>query len=168
MNINLSGKCYEFLDVAYQKYQDLVSLRELELFKMQIEAIGESNTFVPIIFSGSSVDIEGIIHSYDINVTDIQTLGDLNTQVDKMIIKGVVSNAILEQIVSNISKNNIGATVNSMPKFGILPHSGISTSESATISNNTHQFMTNGIKKIIQEKDGVQETECRSTIIYND
>jgi hypothetical protein len=168
VNINLGGKCYEFLDVAYQKYQDLVVLRELELFKMQIDAIGESNMFVPITFSGSSVDIKRIIDSYDINVTDNQTLGDLNTQVDKMIIKGVVSNAILEQIASNISENNIGATVNSMPKFGILPNSGISTSESAAISNSTHQFMTNGIKKIIQEKDGVQETECRSTIIYND
>ena len=135
---------------------------------MQIDAIGESNTFVPITFSGSSVDIELIIDSYDINVTDIQTLGDLNTQVDKMIIKGVVSNVILEQIVRNISGNDIGATMNSMPKFGILPNSGISTSESAAISNSTQQFMTSGIKQIIQEKDGVQETECRSTIIYHD
>jgi hypothetical protein len=168
VNINLGGNCYEFLDVAYQKYQDLVALRELELFKMQIDAIGESNIFVPITFSGSSVDIKRIVDSYDINVTDIQTLGDLNTQIDKMIIKGVVSNTILEQIVSNISENNIGTAVNSIPKFGILPNSGISTSESVAISNNTHQFMTKGIKKIIQEGDGVQETECRSTIIYND
>ena len=168
MNINFNGKCYEFLDVAYQKYQALVSLRERELLKMQIAAIGESIAFVPITFSGSSVEIESIIDNYDINVTDIQTLGDLNTQVDKMIVKGVVSNAMLEQILNNISENNIGATMNFMPKFGILPNSGISTSESTAISNNTHQFMTGGIKKIIQENDGVKETECRSTIIYND
>ena len=168
VNINLNGKCYEFLDVAYQKYQDLVTLRERELLKMQIAAIGESITFVPITFSGSSVEIESIIDNYDINVTDIQTLGDLNTQVDKMIVKGVVSNAMLEQILNNISENNIGATMNFMLKFGILPNSGISKSESTAISNNTHQFMTGGIKKIIQENDGVKETECRSTIIYND
>ena len=168
MNINFNGKCYEFLDVAYQKYQALVSLRERELLKMQIAAIDESITFVPITFSGSSVEIESIIDNYDINVTDIQTLGDLNTQVDKMIVKGVVSNAMLEQILNNISENNIGATMNFMPKFGILPNSGISTSESTGISNSTHQFMTSGIKKIIQENDGVKETECRSTIIYND
>lgn len=168
MNINLNGKCYEFLDVAYQKYQDLVSLRERELLKMQIEAIGESSTLVPITFSGSSVDIERIIDAYNINVTDIQTLGDRNTKVDKMIVRGVVSNSILEQILSKISENNTGATVNSIPKFGILPNSYISTSESAGISNNIQQFMTTGIKKIVQEKDGVKETECRSTIVYND
>jgi hypothetical protein len=168
VNINLNGKCYEFLDVAYQKYQDLVSLRERELLKMQIDAIGESNSFVPITFSGSSVDLERIIDYYDINVTDIQTLGDLNTQVDKMIVKGIVSFAILEQILRNITENNIDATMNSMPKFGILPNSGISTSESAAISDNTQQFMAGGIKKIIQEEEGVKETECRSTIIYND
>ena len=168
MNINLNGNCYEFLDVAYQKYQDLVSFRERELLKMQIEAIGRSTNFVPITFSGSNIDIERIIDNYNINVTDIQTLGDLNTKIDKKIVKGLVSNAILEQILSNISENNIGNTTNSMPKFGILPNNDISQSESEGISNKTQQFMTSGIKKIIQEKDGVKETECRSTIIYND
>ena len=101
MNINLNGNCYEFLDVAYQKYQDLVSFRERELLKMQIEAIGRSTNFVPITFSGSNIDIERIIDNYNINVTDIQTLGDLNTKIDKKIVKGLVSNAILEQILSN-------------------------------------------------------------------
>ncbi len=101
-------------------------------------------------------------------MTEIQTLGDQNTQVDKMIVKGVVSNMILEQILDNISENITYATMNSMPKIGILPNSGISASESAKISDNIDQFMISGLKKIIVEKNGVKEAECRSTIVYND
>ncbi len=168
VNINLNGKCYEFLDEAYQKYQDLVSIRERELLKLQIDSLEGPNTFVPITFSGSSDDVIYIIDKFDINVTEIQTLGDQNTQVDKMIVKGVVSNTILEQILDGISDNISDATTNSMPKIGILPNSGISASESAKISDNIDQFMIRGLKEIIFEKTGVKETECRSTVIYND
>ncbi len=168
VNINLNGKCYEFLDEAYQKYQDLVSNRERELLKLQIASLEGSNSFVPIIFSGSSDDVDYIIDKFDIKVTEIQTLGDQNTQVDKMIIKGVINNTILEQILDNISDNITDTTANSMPKIGILPNSGISVSESAKISDNMDQFMISGLKEIISEKNGVKETECRSTIIYND
>lgn len=168
VNINLNGKCYEYLGGAYLKYQDLVSFRERELLKMQIAAIGESYILVPIAFSGSSVEVDRIIDDFDIHVTDIHTLGDENTRVDKMIVKGVVSTEILEQILNNISENNTDTTLYSMPKIGILPNSGISASESAKISNNIDQFMTKGIKEIMLVKNGVKETECRSTIIYND
>ena len=168
VNINLNGKCYEFLDEAYQKYQDLVSIRERELLKLQIESLEGSNSFVPITFSGSSDDVDYIIDKFDINVTEIQTLGDQNTQVDKMIIKGVINNTILEQILDNISDNITDTTANSMPKIGILPNSGISPSESAKISDKVDQFMISGLKEIISEKNGVKETECRSTIMYND
>jgi hypothetical protein len=154
VNINLNGKCYEFLDEAYQKYKDLVSTR--------------SSPFIPITFSGSSVDVDRIIDNFDINVTDIQTLGDQNTKVDKKIVKGIVSNAILGKILDNVSKNNTVTNMDFMPKFGILPNSGISASESARISNNIDQFMISGIKKIILERNDVKEAECRSSIIYND
>ena len=136
VNINLNGKCYEFLDEAYQKYQDLVSLKERQLLKLQIDSLEESNSFVPITFSGTSDEVKKIIDKFDINVTEIQTLGDRNTQVDKMIVKGVVKNTILEQILDNISENITDITTNSMPKIGILPNSGISVSESAKISDN--------------------------------
>ncbi len=168
VNINLNGKCYEFLDEAYQKYQDLVSIRERQLLKLQIEALEGSNSLVPITFSGSSEDVDYIIDKFDINVTEVQTLGDQNTQVDKMIIKGLINNTILEQILDNISDNITDTTANSMPKIGILPNSGISSSESAKISDKVDQFMISGLKEIISEKNGVKETECRSTIMYND
>jgi hypothetical protein len=168
VNINLNGKCYEFLDEAYKKYQDLVSNRERELLKLQIDSLEGSNTFVPIIFSGSSNDVEHIIDKFDINVTEKQTLGDQNTKVDMIIVRGVVSNVILEQLLDNISENITDATMNRMPKFGILPNSGISASESAKISDNIDQFMISGLKQIIVEKNGVKDAECRSTIVYND
>jgi len=168
VNINLDGKCYEFLNEAYQKYQNLVSMRERELLRLQIAALDGSKTFVPIIFSGSSDNVDNIIEKFDINVTEIQSIGDQNTQVDKEIVKGFISNIILEQILDKISNNITDDTKNSMPKIGILPNSGISASESAKISENIDQFMILGLKKIISEKSGVKETECRSTIIYND
>jgi hypothetical protein len=168
VNINLNGKCYEFLDEAYKKYQDLVSNRERELLKLQIDSLEGSNTFVPIIFSGSSNDVEHIIDKFDINVTEKQTLGDQNTKVDMIIVRGIVSNVILEQLLDNISENITDATMNLMPKFGILPNSGISASESAKISDNIDQFMISGLKQIIVEKDGVKDAECRSTIVYKE
>ena len=168
VNINLNGKCYEFLDEAYKKYQDLVSNRERELLKLQIDSLEGSNTFVPIIFSGSSNDVEHIIDKFDINVTEKQTLGDQNTKVDKIIVRGVVSNVILEQLLDNISENITDTSMNLIPKFGILPNSGISASESAKISDNIDQFMISGLKQIIVEKNGVKDAECRSTIVYND
>jgi len=168
VNINLDGKCYEFLNEAYQKYQNLVSLRERELLRLQIAALNGSNTFVPITFSGSREDVDNIIEKFDINVTEIQSIGDQNTQVDKEIVKGYISGTILEQILDKISNNTTGDNLYSMPKIGILPNSGISASESAKISENIDQFMIIGLKKIIAEKSGVKETECRSTIIYNE
>lgn len=164
VNINLNGKCYEFLDVAYQKYKDLVAIRERELLKLQIESLKGSNSIVPITFSGSSVNVEHIIDKFDINVTQIQRLGDQNTQVDMMIVKGGVSTVRLQQLLENISD----VTKESMPKFGILPNTGISASESTRISDKIDQFMTSGVKKIVLEEDSVKRTECRSTIIYND
>ena len=168
VNINLDGKCYEFLNEAYQKYQNLVSMRERELLRLQIDALNGSNTFVPITFSGSREDVDNIIEKFDINVTEIQSIGDQNTQVDKEIVKGYISSSILEQILDKSSNNITDDTKNSMPKIGILPNSGISASESAEISKNIDQFMIIGLKKIISEKSGVKETECRSTIIYKD
>ena len=152
----------------FRSTKNLVSIRERELLTLQIDSLEGSKTFVPIIFSGSSEEVDNIIEKFDINITEIQTIGDQNTQVDKMIVKGVVSNTILEQILDNISENITDNTTNPIPKIGILPNSGISASESAKISDNIDQFMISGLKKIIVEKNGVKETECRSTIIYND
>ena len=135
---------------------------------MQIDSLGESNTFVPITFSGSSDEVDNIIQKFDINVTEIQTIGDQNTQVDKKIVRGVASSTILEQILNNISDSGADNTTNPIHKIGILPNSGISASESAKIIDNIDQFMISGLKKIIGEKNGVKATECRSTIIYND
>jgi len=123
---------------------------------------------VPITFSGSSDEVDNIIEKFDINVTEIQTLGDQNTQVDKIIVRGAVSGAILEQILNNISYTGADNTTHPIPRIGILPNSDISASESAKISDKIDQFMISGLKKIIGEKNGVKDTECRSTIVYND
>jgi hypothetical protein len=143
-------------------------MREMELLKLQISSLNGSNSLVPIIFSGSSGEIGNMIEKFEIKVTAIQTIGDQSTQIDKKIVKGFMNYTILERILHNISNNSTGNEMNSIAKIGFLPNSGISESESEKISKNIDEFMIDGLKKIISEKNGVKESECRSTIIYND
>ena len=39
VNVNIGGKCYELLDSAYAKYQDLAANNEIEILKLQLDAI---------------------------------------------------------------------------------------------------------------------------------
>ena len=102
VNINLDGDCYEFLDEAFSKYKLLEIEREKELLKMQLESIGNRSALIPITFSGSSEQVNQIVSLNGINVTDRQTLGDNNTQVDKVIVRGLVDIKILKQKVAAI------------------------------------------------------------------
>lgn len=169
VNINLNGKCYEFLDLAYEKYKDLEFKKERELLKMQIEAIGSSENVVPIIFSGSSKEVNNLIENINISITNRQILGANNSNIDKIIVRGNVTNGILEEISADLYKNTSGSEVNTiLSNIGILPNSDISAEESHLITQNIDLITINGLKQIISESDGVKDTECRSSIVYRD
>lgn len=167
VNINLDGDCYEFLDEAFSKYKLLEIEREKELLKMQLESIGNRSALIPITFSGSSEQVNQIVSLNGINVTDRQTLGDNNTQVDKVIVRGLIDIKILKQISNSWQKNFTGSQMDvENTEIGILPNQFISPAESLNIRESIDKFMVSGIKRIIDSGEGVKPTECRSAIVY--
>ena len=169
VNINLNGNCFEFLDRAYEEYKLLEIERQKVLLKLQLEAIGHMAGRIPVTFSGSSNEVNEVIDNYQINVTNRQTIGDNNTQVDKVIIRGLTDLSVLEQISNNWQKNYSGSISNfDNTEVGILPNPFINSSESTKIRHDIDNFIVNGIKKIINASTGVKPTECRSAIVYQD
>ena len=169
VNINLNGNCYEFLDNAYENYKDLQLEKEKEIKKLQIQAIGDPKNIVPITFSGSDRDTNDFINTNNINITYKKPLDNSSTIIDKTILKGTITNGALEKLVNNSYSNNteyFSKTV--LFSLGIQSNSHITSEESLQISKNIDQFIKNGIKKIIDNNDGVRKAECRSKIVYED
>jgi hypothetical protein len=169
VNINLNGNCFEFLDRAYEEYKLLEIERQKVLLKLQLDAIGHMAGRIPVTFSGSSNEVSEVIDTYQINVTYRQIIGDNNTRVDKVIIRGLTDLSVLEQISNNWQKNYSGSISNfDNTEVGILPNPFINSSESMKIRDDIDNFIVNGIKKIINASTGVKPTECRSAIVYQD
>lgn len=169
VNINLNGDCYEFLGNAYSMYKNLENMKEKELLRLQIQAIESPDVLIPIAFSGSQSQVNSFIDTNKISVTSKQTLGDNQTSVDKVIVKGVVKLSFLKGYYDDwdINATSDRLTQNNL-KIGILPNKFISANESASIKSQTDKLMIHGIKEILATKDGIKSTECRSTIVYQD
>lgn len=169
VNINLNGRCYELLDVAYAKYKDLEVQRENEIKRLQVQAIGDPAIMVPISFSGTERQVNDFINQNDVDVSSRQLLGN-NSSIDKTIVKGTMSNGNLERIINSSIVENNGANHTQTIAFGlgIQPNPYITPSESQQITKNIYDIMLNRVKEIIAEKEGVKEAECRSKFVYND
>ena len=169
VNINLNGRCYELLDVAYAKYKDLEVQRENEIKRLQVQATGDPAIMVPISFSGTERQINDFINQNDVDVSSRQLLGN-NSSIDKTIVKGTMSNGNLERIINSSIVENNGAIHTQTIAFGlgIQPNPYITPSESQQITKNIYDIMLNRVKEIIAEKEGVKEVECRSKFVYND
>ncbi len=169
VNINLNGRCYEFLDVAYAKYKNLEAQRENEIKMRQVQAIGDPTIMVPISFSGTERQVSEFINKNDVNVSSRQVLGN-GSNLDKIIVKGTISNGNLERLINSsiIESNGANFTQTMVSGLGIQPNPYITQVESQQITKNIDEIMLNRIKEIIAEKEGVKEAECRSKIVYND
>ena len=169
VNINLNGRCYELLDEAYSKYKDLEVQRESEIKRQQVLAIGDPAIMVPISFSGTERQVNDFINQNDVDVSSRQLLGN-NSSIDKIIVKGTMSNGNLERLINSSIVENNGANHTQTIAFslGIQPNPYITPSESQQITKNIYDIMLNRVKEIIAEKEGVKEAECRSKIVYND
>ncbi len=169
VNINLSGNCYEFLGNAYADYKILELEKEKEIKKLQIQAIGDPKNIVPITFSGSDNDTNEFINTNNINITYKKSLDNSSTIIDKTIFKGTIINEDLQKLVNGSFSNNtesFSKTV--LSSLGIQSNPHITSEESLQIIKNINQFIQNGIKKIIDNNDGVKKAECRSKIVYED
>jgi hypothetical protein len=170
VNANLDGNCYEFLDNAYAKYKNLETEKEKALKMLQTQAIGSPSILVPITFSGTNKEVNDFIASNHINETGRQTLGNNNSGIDKVIIRGTILNGNLEKtVINDYSSNDTGSFSKTVSYgLGIQPNPHITGAESQQISESIEQLMEKGLKEIIAEKEGVKAAECRSKIVYND
>jgi hypothetical protein len=169
VNINLNGNCYEFLDNAYEEYKLLELEKEKEIKKLQIQAIGDPKNIVPITFSGSGKDTNDFIDANNININYKKSLDNSSTIIDKTILKGTISNEDLKKLVNRSYSNNtesFSETV--LSSLGIQSNPHITSEESLQISKSINQFIKIGVKKIIDNNDGVKKAECRSKIVYED
>jgi hypothetical protein len=169
VNINLNGNCYEFLDNAYENYKVLQLEKEKEIKELQIQAIGDPKNIVPITFSGSDRDTNDFINTNNINITYKKPLDNSSTIIDKTILKGTIINGALKKLVNTPYLNNTESFSKTVLfSLGIQSNSHITSEESLQLSKNIDQFIKNGIKKIIDNNDGVKKAECRSKIVYED
>jgi hypothetical protein len=168
INANLNGNCYELLGNAYIKYKNLEMEKEKAIKLLQVQAIGSSQVLVPITFSGSNTEVNSFMANNHINEMGRQVLGNNNSGIDKIIIRGTILNGNLEKVVNEFPGNDTQSFSKTVSYgIGIQPNSYITNEESQQISKNIDQFMEKGLKEIINEKDGVKAAECRSKIVYN-
>ncbi len=167
-NLNLNGDCYEFSGKAYAKYHELEKEKEKETLWLQAKAIGDPKAIIPITFSGTTEEVNEFVLKNNINVTERLQAGDNNLKIDKIIIKGKITDENFEKIIKNefnISDYNsfIKTIVHSL---GIESNAFLTSQESKQITKQMEHFTEDGLEKIVDEKDGVKPIECSNKITY--
>jgi hypothetical protein len=166
VNVNIGGKCYELLDSAYKKYQDLAAKNEIEILRLQLDAIDTEQATLPVTFSGRQSDILNFKNKYGINITSDNAISD-DTGVDKRIVKATVTKNELKKIVDDLSvKDLIPLSKTAAGSIGLQPNVYMTPEEGKIISLKSTQFLRKGIQEIINSKEGVKPAECRSTVPY--
>lgn len=169
LNVNIGGKCFEFLDTAFTDYENLEFENEILTKVLQTKAIGELTTRVPVTYVGSELQVDKFIHEYPLEVTNYYKQQGSNLVPDKIVIKGKMKNSDIVTYLRDVSKSkdNMNSR-NSLHNFGILPNEYISVQEGGEISKTTDKFMENGLKTISAYDNGVNNAECRTKIVYGD
>lgn len=166
VNVNIGGKCYELLDSAYTKYQDLAANNEIEILKLQLDAIESEQATLPVTFSGRQSDILNFKNKYDIKIISDNAISD-DISVDKRIVKATVTKNELKKIVNDLSiKDVTPLSKTAAGSIGLQPTLYITSEEGKIISLKSTQFLRKGIQEIINSGEGVKPAECRSALEY--
>jgi hypothetical protein len=166
VNVNIGGKCYELLDSAYRKYQDLAANNEIEILKLQLDAIESEEATLPVTFSGRQSDILNFKNKYDIKIISDNAISD-DISVDKRIVKATVTKNELIKIVNDLSiKDVTPLSKTAAGSIGLQPTLYITSEEGKIISLKSTQFLRKGIQEIINREEGVKPAECRSALEY--
>ena len=166
VNVNIGGKCYELLDSAYTKYQDLAAKNEIEILKLQLDAIETEQAILPVTFSGRQSDIMDFKNKYDINIISDKAISE-DISVDKRIVRATLTKDELKKVVNDLVVKDVNPLSRSVAgSIGLQPTSQITPEEGKKISLNSTQFLRKGIQEIINTQDGVKPAECRSTVQY--
>ena len=169
VNVNIDdGKCYELLDSANVKYQSLAAENEIEILRLQLDAIETEQATLPVTFSGTQAGISDFTDKYDINVISDESISD-NSNVDKRIVKATISKSEFQRIVNDLTLEDVYPSSKTVAgSIGLQPNTFITPEEGKQISLNSNEFMREGIHEIIgsEDNDGVKSAECRTKIQY--
>lgn len=169
LNVNINGKCFEFMDSAFSDYENLEYENEILTKALQTKAIGESTNMVPVSYIGSELQVDKFIQEYPIEVTNYYKQQGSNLVADKIVIKGKMKNSDIVAYLEDISKDKENVmSRESLHNFGILPNKYISSQEGIEISKTTDKFMEYGLRAISTNDNGVNKAECRTKIVYGD
>jgi hypothetical protein len=165
-NVNIGGKCYELLDSAYTKYQDLAANNKIEILKLQLDAIETEQAILPVTFSGRQSDIMEFKNKYDINIISDKAISE-DISVDKRIVRATITKDELKKVVNDLAVKDVNPLSRTVAgSIGLQPTSYIIPEEGKKISLNSTQFLRKGIQEIINTQDGVKPAECRNSVRY--
>lgn len=167
VNVNIDGKCYELLDSANVKYQNLAAANEIEILRLQLDAIETEQATLPVIFSGTQAGSSDFTDKYNINIISDESISD-NSNVDKRIVKATISKSEFQRIVNDLTLEDVNPSSKTVAgSIGLQPNTYITSEEGRQISLNSNEFMREGIHEIIESKyDGIKPAECRTKIQY--
>jgi hypothetical protein len=169
VNVNIDdGKCYELLDSANVEYQNLAAENEIQILKLQLDAIDIEQATLPVTFSGTQAGISDFTNKYNINVISDESISD-NSNVDKRIVKATISKSEFQRIVNDLTLEDVYPSSKTVAgSIGLQPNTFITPEEGKQISLNSNEFMREGIHEIIGSEDnnGVKPAECRTKIQY--
>jgi hypothetical protein len=163
VNVDIDGTCYELLDASNEKHKLLRAENEINVKKMQLNMIEYSDASLPIVFSGFKENVDDFIKQYNIrNIVSMQKVSD-NPTFDKFIVKAILSKNELKKIVNELTLNDIYPTLSVKGSVGLGPNKYISSEEGKIISEESKEFMQNGIKNIVESStNGIKLAECRN------
>lgn len=172
VNVNIDdGKCYELLDSANVKYQNLAAKNKIEILKLQLDAINsekEQAVILPVIFSGTQAGISDFTDKYNIiNIISDTPISD-NSNVDKRIVKATITKSEFQRIVNDLTLKDVKPLSETVAgSIGLQPNTYITPAEGKQISSSSNDFMREGIHEIVESNyDGVKSAECRTKIEY--
>ena len=172
VNVNIDdGKCYELLDSANVKYQNLAANNKIEILKLQLDAINsekEQAVILPVTFSGTQAGISDFTDKYNIiNIISDTPISD-NSNVDKRIVKATITRSEFQRIVNDLTLKDVNPLSKTVAgSIGLQPNTYITPAEGKQISLSSNDFMREGIHEIVESNyDGVKSAECRTKIEY--
>ena len=163
-NVTVDGKCYELLDTAHEQYVNLAARKDIETLRLQLSKVEPKDAIIPIIFSGKDSDIEHFKHKYPLMVTS-QHKVKYFPNIDASVVTANIAKNELQNIAGNLTLKDVYPSAKTIAgSIGIEPNNYITSAEGKVISLKSNEFMSNGIREIIANSDGVKSAYCRTGV----
>ena len=163
-NVTVDGKCYELLGAAHEQYVNLAARRDMEILRLQLSKVEPKDAIIPIILSGRDSDIEHLRYSYQLKVTSQQKV-KYYPNIDASVVTANIAKNQLQNIAGNLTLKDVYPSAKTIAgSIGIEPNNYITSAEGMDISIKSKEFMSNGIREIIANSDGVKSAYCRTGV----